>query len=91
MYSAHDNTIAVLWEYLHAKNFDWYYIPFASYVQIKVYLDDENQLKAFAYANGIKLEFGLENDSLEEMLKYLEEISYKGKGYDRKKVNHACQ
>ena len=59
MYSAHDNTISVLWEYLNAKNFDWYYIPFASYVQIKVYIDFEDQLRAFAYANGVKLDFGL--------------------------------
>lgn len=56
---------------MNAKNFDWYYIPYASYLQIKVYVNSDNQLKSFSYANGLKLDFGFQNDGLDEMLDYL--------------------
>jgi len=37
MYSSHDTQVGIIWEFLQPSNFDPSYIPYASFLQIELY------------------------------------------------------
>lgn len=39
MYSSHDTQVGIIWEFLQPQNFDPSYIPYASFLQIELYKD----------------------------------------------------
>ena len=43
MFSAHDVTMANIWEFLEPVNFDYNYIPYSSYLQIKLWEEKKCQ------------------------------------------------
>ena len=53
MYSTHDTQVAIIWQFLDPKNYDPLYIPYASFIQMELYKDQncqeegENQDKCF--------------------------------------------
>ena len=97
MYSSHDTQVGLIWNYLNPTNFDPYYIPYASFIQMEFYKDqnckDFSNTVEECYAvqflmNGHKLEFDIPNFKNQSMIsysamkKYLEKISYLEKGFD---------
>ncbi len=41
MYSAHDTQMAMIWEFLAPTNYDPFFIPYASFMQMELYKDEK--------------------------------------------------